>query len=100
MDASVMLGAALRHALTLLTVRMDGEGKPPGVMVANWRGLHFRRQKSVETQLARWTPDALRRAVARLQEAVLACRRANGDFAHAVAADIFLRLAQEANRRK
>ncbi|MFE1597556.1 DNA polymerase III subunit delta [Methylobacterium sp. ID0610] len=99
MDASVMLGAALRHALTLLTVRLDGAGQSPGQMVANWRGLHFRRQRIVETQLARWSPDGLRRAVTRLQEAVLACRRADGDFAHAVAGDVFLRLALEAGRR-
>ncbi|MET7246475.1 DNA polymerase III subunit delta [Methylobacterium sp. EM32] len=99
MDASVMLGGALRHALTLLATRLDGEGKSPSAMVAGWRGLHFRRQKIVETQLARWSPASLRRAVSLLQEAVLGARRAGGDFSHAVAADLFLRLASEAARR-
>ncbi|AWB21654.1 DNA polymerase III subunit delta [Methylobacterium currus] len=99
MDASVMLGGALRHALTLLATRLDGEGKSPGAMVAGWRGLHFRRQRIVETQLARWSPASLRRAVSLLQEAVLGARRAGGDFSHAVAADLFLRLASEAARR-
>ncbi|GJD52625.1 hypothetical protein OPKNFCMD_5391 [Methylobacterium crusticola] len=99
MEASVMLGSALRHALTLLATRLDGEGKSPSALVAGWRGLHFRRQKSVEIHLARWTPGGLRRAVALLQEAVLACRRADSAFAHAQAADLFLRLAVEAARR-
>ncbi|MBK3400265.1 DNA polymerase III subunit delta [Methylobacterium ajmalii] len=99
MDASVMLGAALRHALTLLATRLDGEGKSPGAMVSGWRGLHFRRQRIVETQLARWSPASLRRAVTLLQDAVLGARRAGGDFSHAIAADLFLRLASEAARR-
>ncbi|SFU98856.1 DNA polymerase III, delta subunit [Methylobacterium sp. 174MFSha1.1] len=99
MDASVMLGGALRHALTLLATRLDGEGKSPSAMVAGWRSLHFRRQKIVETQLARWSPASLRRAVSLLQEAVLGARRAGGDFSHAIAADLFLRLASEAARR-
>lgn len=99
MDASVMLGGALRHALTLLATRLDGDGKSPSAMVAGWRGLHFRRQKIVETQLARWSPASLRRAVSLLQDAVLGARRAGGDFSHAIAADLFLRLASQAARR-
>ncbi|KMO41895.1 DNA polymerase III subunit delta [Methylobacterium aquaticum] len=99
MDASVMLGGALRHALTLLATRLDGEGKSPSAMVAGWRGLHFRRQKIVESQLARWNPASLRRAASLLQEAVLQARRAGGNFSHAIAADLFLRLASEAARR-
>ncbi|MEH3145355.1 MAG: DNA polymerase III subunit delta [Methylobacterium frigidaeris] len=99
MDASVMLGAGLRHALTLLGTRIDGEGKSPSAMVAGWRGLHFRRQKIVETHLARWNPAGLRRSVSLLQDAILACRRADAGFAHAVALDAVLKLAAEANRR-
>ncbi|MGY2048046.1 DNA polymerase III subunit delta [Methylobacterium sp. JK268] len=99
MDASVMLAAALRHGLALLAVQLDNPGAPPAQIVANWRGLHFRRQKVVERQLARWSPDGLRRAATRLQATVLACRRADADFAHAVASDLLLRLALEAGRR-
>ncbi|WP_018262196.1 DNA polymerase III subunit delta [Methylobacterium sp. WSM2598] len=99
MDASVMLGAALRHALALLAARLDGQGQSPGQIVASWRGLHFRRQRIVEVQLARWSPEALRRAVARLQEGVLACRRAEAEFAHALASDVLVRIALEAGRR-
>ncbi|MBY0295691.1 MAG: DNA polymerase III subunit delta [Methylobacterium sp.] len=99
LDASVMLGGALRHALTLLAMRFDGDGKSPSALVAGWRGLHFRRQKIVETHFARWSPEALRRAVTRLQETVLASRRAGGVFGHALAADMLVRLTLDAARR-
>ncbi|MGU3536424.1 DNA polymerase III subunit delta [Methylobacterium sp. A54F] len=99
LDPSVMLGSALRHALTLLATRLDGEGKSPSALVAGWRGLHFRRKAIVEQQLARWSPAALRQAVQILQEAVLACRRAEPGLAHAHASAVLLRIAGEAKRR-
>ena len=100
MDPSAILGAALRHALTLLATRLAGEGQSPSVMVGNWRGLHFRRKATVESQLARWSPTALRHAVQLLQEAVLACRRSPPDLAHAHASATLLRIATEAARRR
>lgn len=100
LDAGVMLGAALRHATTLLSTRLDGEDKTPSMMVAGWRGLHFSRRGSVETQLARWSSPALRRAVEMLQDAVLASRRAGPDLAHIHASAALLRIAVEAERRK
>ncbi|MCJ2084363.1 DNA polymerase III subunit delta [Methylobacterium sp. J-090] len=100
MDPSVMLGSALRHALTLLSTRLAGEGQSASLMVGNWRGLHFRRKATVETQLARWTPPALRHAIQLLQEAVLACRRSPPDLAHANASSALLRIASEAARRR
>ncbi|GJE41423.1 DNA polymerase III subunit delta [Methylobacterium soli] len=100
LDPSVMLGSCLRHALTLLSTRLDGEGKSPSLMVANWRGLHFRRKAIVETQLARWSPASLRQAIQILQEAVLACRRSGPDLAQAHALATLLRIAGEAARRR
>jgi DNA polymerase-3 subunit delta len=100
MDPSVMLGSALRHALTLLSTRLAGEGQSAGMMAGNWRGLHFRRKATVETQLARWAPPALRHAIQLLQEAVLACRRSPPDLAHANASSVLLRIASEAARRR
>jgi DNA polymerase-3 subunit delta len=100
MDPSVMLGSALRHALTLLATRLAGEGQSASLMVANWRGLHFRRKALVETQLARWSPPALRQATQLLQDAVLACRRADPELAHAHASSTLLRIATEAARRR
>ncbi|AWN41004.1 DNA polymerase III subunit delta [Methylobacterium durans] len=99
LDGSVILGAALRHALTLLATRLDGEGKAPSLMAAGWRGLHFRRRADVEAQLARWSPAALRQAVQILQEAVLASRRVGPDLAHAHASAALLRIAGESRRR-
>ncbi|SFG72770.1 DNA polymerase III subunit delta [Methylobacterium gossipiicola] len=100
MDPSVMLGSALRHALTLLSTRLAGEGQSASMMVGNWRGLHFRRKATVETQLARWTPPALRHAIQLLQDAVLACRRSPPDLSHASASSVLLRIASEAARRR
>ncbi len=99
LDPSMMLGSALRHALQLLTSRLEGPDKSPSLLVASWRGLHFRRKSSVEAQLARWSPAALRQAVQILQEAVLACRRAEPSLAHAHASAALLRIAAEAARR-
>ena len=99
LDPAVMLGAGLRHALALLSARLDNPGAGPSVLVANWRGLHFKRKGTVEAQFARWSPEALREAAAALQEAVLACRRADPDLAHALASAALLRIASEARRR-
>ncbi|GJD28911.1 hypothetical protein PMNALOAF_0143 [Methylobacterium adhaesivum] len=100
MDPSVMLGSALRHALTLLSTRLAGEGQSASMMVGNWRGLHFRRKATVETQLARWSPPALRHAIQLLQEAILACRRSSHELSHANASSTLLRIASEAARRR
>ncbi|TXM82200.1 DNA polymerase III subunit delta, partial [Methylobacterium sp. WL122] len=83
LDPSAMLGSGLRHALQLLAVRIEEGDKAPSLMVASWRGLHFKRKGSIETQLARWSPNALRQAVQILQEAILACRRSDPGLAHA-----------------
>lgn len=99
LDPAAMLGAGLRHALTLLSARLDNPGASASVMVANWRGLHFKRRTIVEAQFSRWSPDALRDAIAGLQEAVLACRRADANLAHALASAALLRIAGEARRR-
>ncbi|KQT20027.1 DNA polymerase III subunit delta [Methylobacterium sp. Leaf399] len=99
MDPSVMLGSALRHALTLLSTRLANERQSAGAMVATWRGLHFKRKPIVETQLARWSPPALRHVLRLLQEAVLACRRSDAELAHAQASGTLLRIATEAARR-
>ena len=100
LDPSAMLGAALRHALALLNARLDDPSASASSLVANWRGLHFKRKGLVETQLSRWSPGALRHAAAALQEAVLACRRSDAGLAHAHASAALLRIAGEAARRR
>lgn len=100
LDPSAILGAALRHALQMLALRLDNPGAPPGTLASNWRGLHFRRKGSVEAQFGRWPEVALQGAVARLQEAVLACRRAGPDLSEALLSAALLGIAQEARRRR
>jgi DNA polymerase-3 subunit delta len=62
LDPGVVLGSALRHALTLLTTRLDNPDKTPAMMVAAWRGLHFKRKASIEGQLGAWPAGTLRQA--------------------------------------
>ena len=96
-SASTVLGAALRHGLQLLAARLQVEsGQGIAGAVAAWRGLHFRRQRAVEAQLGRWRSEGLREAVARLQEAVLACRRADAALEPSLALDALLRVAGRA----
>ena len=59
MHASVVLGAALRHALMLLSARLSvEEGRSRPSVMETMRGLHFRRKPLVERQLQRWTATA------------------------------------------
>lgn len=74
--ASVILGAALRHALSLLQARLDiEEGRPASAVLENWRGLHFKRKAQVERQLSRWSADGLKTAIRNLQSSLLETRR-------------------------
>jgi DNA polymerase-3 subunit delta len=100
LDPGVVLGSALRHALTLLTTRLDNPDKTPAMMVATWRGLHFKRRASIEGQLGTWAPGTLRQAVVALQAAILACRRAEPALAHAQASAALLRVADAGARRR
>jgi DNA polymerase-3 subunit delta len=74
--ASVVLGAALRHALMLLSARMAvEEGRPISAVMEGMRSLHFRRKSLVERHLQRWTSESLKQAVAQLQASLLDTRR-------------------------
>lgn len=96
--ASVILGAALRHALALLPLRLEVEnGRPAGVAIEGWRGLHFRRKSLVERQLSRWSAAALKEAVARLHAALFDTRIMAG-LAEAITAKTLLDLARMARR--
>src|SRR5690606_27806619 len=74
--ASVLLGAALRHALMLLTARLSvEEGRPVSAVVEGMRGVHFRRKPLVECHLQRWASAALKEAIAQIQASLLQARR-------------------------
>jgi DNA polymerase-3 subunit delta len=100
LDPAVALGSALRHATALLAMRLDNPEKTPATMAATWRGLHFKRKASIEGQLAGWGPARLRQAVDILQQAVLACRRAEPMLAEALASAALLRIAEAGARRR
>jgi DNA polymerase-3 subunit delta len=73
---SVLLGAALRHAVVLLGHRSEVEaGRSIESIVQSWRALHFRRRDAVMLQLRRWTVDRLLVVIGGLQQAVLETRR-------------------------
>jgi DNA polymerase-3 subunit delta len=96
--ASVVLGAALRHALVLLPARLAvEEGQPVRVVVEGLRGLHFRRKAPVERHLQRWTSRTLRQAIGQLQASLLDTRRL-ADLDDTIAAKTLLDLARAARR--
>jgi DNA polymerase-3 subunit delta len=96
--ASTILSAAQRHALALLPLACDMQsGKPAGVALESWRGLHFRRKPLIERQLQRWTPDRLTALVGTLQGRVLETRRLP-DLGHPIAARALLEIARGARR--
>lgn len=94
-----ILSPMLGHALTLLPLTMDvASGTPPARAIEAWRGLHFKRKDAALAHLKRWEPDALRRAIARIQETVLATRRAP-DLADAATSRLVLDIARAAERK-
>jgi DNA polymerase III subunit delta len=97
---SVLLGAALRHALALLAARLEVEaGRGIAEVAGSWRGLHFRRKDAVTRQLGAWRSPALTQAIERLQAAVLTSRRAP-DLGVAPAGRTLLDIALEARRAR
>jgi DNA polymerase III subunit delta len=96
--ASVLLGAALRHALMLLSARMSvEEGRPVSAVMEGMRSLHFRRKPLVERHLQRWTSDSLKQAIGQIQASLLDTRRL-ADLGDTIAAKILLDLARAARR--
>lgn len=97
-SASTLLGAALRHALTLLSARLAvEEGRPIQAVVKEMKGLHFRREPHVERHLQRWTAQTLRSAIALIQSGILQTRRL-ADLDDTIAAKTLLDLARTARR--
>ena len=97
-NASVLLGATLRHALTLLTARLAvEEGRPVSAVMESMRSLHFRRKPLVERHLQRWTSASLKDAIASIQTSLLQTRRL-ADLADSIAAKALLDLARAARR--
>jgi DNA polymerase III subunit delta len=97
-NASVLLGGALRHALMLLAARLSvEEGRPIPAVMEGLRALHFRRKPLVERQLQRWTSESLKSAVGLIQANLLQTRRL-ADLDDTIAAKTLLDLARAARR--
>ena len=96
--ASVLLGAALRHALMLLTARLNvEEGRPIPVVMETMRSLHFRRKPLIKRHLQRWTSESLKAAIALLQASLLDTRRLS-ELDDTIAAKALLDIARMARR--
>lgn len=96
--ASVVLGAALRHAMMLLSARQSvEEGRSVASVMETMRGLHFRRKPLVERQLQRWDVAGLKDAIASIQTGILQTRRL-ATLADVTAAKTLLDLARAARR--
>ncbi len=96
----VLLGALIRHALTLLPhATAVAAGEQPGRVVENWRGLFFKRKASAKAQLEIWDPGRLRAAIERLQGAVLETRR-NAELIDALTSRAILDVARAARRKR
>lgn len=96
--ASVLLGAALRHALMLLVARLSvEEGRSAATVLEGMRGLHFRRKALVGRHLQRWTSDMAKHAIALLQASILDTRRQAG-LSDVIAAKTLLDIARMARQ--
>jgi DNA polymerase-3 subunit delta len=99
-NAFQVLSAAMRKFLALHALRgaMDAGGRNAAAVVAAHRPpVFFSRRRLVEQALARWSGEALARALARLQAAVLQTRR-RPDLAIALARQALLGIAAESLR--
>jgi DNA polymerase-3 subunit delta len=77
-DPGVLLGSALRHALTLHRARLEVDARRPVAEVVEGvarYGLFFKRRAAFERQLQNWTSAKLARAIDTLGEAIGRCRR-------------------------
>lgn len=97
--ASVVLAAALRHALALH--RMRGEvdlGRQARALVEHpAAGVHFRRRSAVERTLTSWTSERLVAAITRLADAVALARK-TAAVGEAASERALLALATDAKR--
>lgn len=99
-DAGVLAGTALRHALLLHRLRGEVErGRAPASVVEGAGHLvHFRRRQEVTAQLGGLAPGAIDPVVADLQAGVLAARR-NSVLGRALVGRTLMRIALQARSR-
>ena len=99
-QAYLVLAAAMRQfqAIHLMRAGINDGGRNAASIVAAARPpIFFSRRKTVERAVERWNGEALQRALARLQTAVLATRR-RPDLALPIARQALLGIAVESAR--
>ncbi|RFB78035.1 DNA polymerase III subunit delta [Methylovirgula sp. 4M-Z18] len=76
-DPGVLIGTALRHAISLHRARLDIDGGKPleGALMSAMPRLFWKRKATVQRQLNGWSETKLARAIAILAEAVGRARR-------------------------
>jgi DNA polymerase III subunit delta len=95
-----LLNTALRqfHALDMLRNTMDGSGRSASAAIAGAKpAIFYARRATMETALSRWTRNAIRSALDRLQGTVLRSRM-RADLALPIVRQCFLALAVESQR--
>jgi DNA polymerase III subunit delta len=100
--AGQVLASALRlfHALQLMRAAIDTDGRSAASVVASARPpIFFARRKIIENALTRWNGEAITRALAALQIAVLEARR-RSDLAQAIGRQTLLAIAVEVARKQ
>lgn len=100
-NASVLAGAALRHALMLQRLRaLVDRGQPAAAVVEGAGGMiHFKRRADITGQLSVLDGSRLETIVADLQTAVLEARR-NQTLAQALVSRALMRIALAVGQRR
>jgi DNA polymerase III subunit delta len=98
MDAGVLLGFAIRHAFLLLSINEQvTSGQSASESIKSHR-ISWKRERAIETHVARWPEARLKRALQGLSEAVFNARR-TAALADALAIRALWSLALSASRR-
>jgi DNA polymerase III subunit delta len=100
--AGQILASALRlfQSLQLMRAAVDSDGRSATSVVASARPpVFFARRKIIESALTRWNGEAIVRALAALQSAVLQARR-RSDLAESISRQTLLAIAVEAGRTR
>lgn len=96
-DAGVLVGAALRHAMTLHKARINLDNGMDMDRVTETSRIFFKRKQAFQRQLTKWPRLTLESAIATLREAQAQARR-NGGLAMSLASRAFITVAMRASR--
>lgn len=96
-DAGVLVGAALRHAMTLHKARVSLDLGTDMDRVTEQSRIFFKRKQAFQRQLGKWPRVTLESAIATLREAQAQARR-NGAIAMSLASRAFITVAMRASR--